>query len=279
MRSDVRSLKLQLPEVKGADSFVEVPLPQLAASDTAADSAALRRYQDEKGISDSRLQKRVTLAKKAVSFGDLLDAIAKETGVNISATRSVADDKLTVFCKDKPLRELMRMITQHFGFVWERTGSEPQFVYRLKQPLRNQFLEEELRNKDKNEALLALDREMESLKKYFEMSPEETRAAAESAQGKEKEKLEMLGGIGWGPSRLYAGLVPMIRRRCRRASSSFLAAMAGISLRSWRVTPSMLSRVMPSSAKMALRCHQAARKLRVRRLKGSHLWRREPSPS
>ncbi|WP_309689897.1 hypothetical protein [Armatimonas sp.] len=206
VRSDVRSLKLQLPEVKGADSFVEVPLPQLAASDTAADSAALRRYQDEKGISDSRLQKRVTLAKKAVSFGDLLDAIAKETGVNISATRSVADDKLTVFCKDKPLRELMRMITQHFGFVWERTGSEPQFVYRLKQPLRNQFLEEELRNKDKNEALLALDREMESLKKYFEMSPEETRAAAESAQGKEKEKLEMLGGIGWGPSRLYAGL-------------------------------------------------------------------------
>ena len=206
MRSDASSLKLQLPEVKGADSFVEVPLPQLAASDTAADSAALRRYQDEKGISDSRLQKRVTLAKKAVSFGDLLDAIAKETGVNISATRSVADDKLTVFCKDKPLRELMRMITQHFGFVWERTGSEPQFVYRLKQPLRNQFLEEELRNKDKNEALLALDREMESLKKYFEMSPEETRAAAESAQGKEKEKLEMLGGIGWGPSRLYAGL-------------------------------------------------------------------------
>ena len=206
VRTDPDTLALELPEVKGADSFVEVPLPKLASSDKAADSAALRAYQDEKAISDSRLQKRVTLARKAVSFGDLLDAIAKETGVNISATRSVADDKLTVFCKDKPLRELMRLITQHFGFTWERTGSEPEFVYRLKQPLRNQFLEEELRNKDKNEALLALDKEMESLKKYFEMSPEQAREAAEHAEGKEKEKLDLLGGIGWGPARLYFGL-------------------------------------------------------------------------
>ena len=206
VRSDADSLKLQLPEVKGADSFIEVPLPKLAGADSAADSAALRAYQDEKAISDSRLQKRVTLAKKAVSFGELLDAIAKETGVSISATRSVADDKLTVFCKDKPLRDLMRQVTQHFGFVWERTGSEPEFVYRLKQPLRNQFLEEELRNKDKNEALLALDREMEGLKKYFDMSPEQAREAAEHAEGKEKEKLEMMGGLAWGPTRLYAGL-------------------------------------------------------------------------
>ncbi|MBB6049975.1 hypothetical protein [Armatimonas rosea] len=206
VRSDAEALRLQLPEVKGADSFVEVPLPQLAAGDSTANSAALRAYQDEKAISDARLQKRVTLAKKAVSFGELLDAIAKETGISISATRSVADDKLTVFCKDKPLRELMRQVTQHFGFVWERTGAEPEFVYRLKQPLRNQFLEEELRNKDKNEALLALDRELESLKKYFALSPEQARVAAESAQGKEKDRLELMGGIGWGPARLYAGL-------------------------------------------------------------------------
>lgn len=206
VQSDGASLTLQLPEVKGADSFVEVPLPKLASDDPAADRAALRAYQEEKSISDPRLQKRVTLAKKAVAFGDLLDAIAKETGIAISATRAVADDKLTVFCKDKPLRELMRQITEHFGFVWERTGTEPEFVYRLKQPLRNQFLEEELRNKDKNEALLALDREMESLKKYFDLSPEQAREAAEHAQGAEKEKLELMGGIGWGPARLYFGL-------------------------------------------------------------------------
>jgi hypothetical protein len=206
VRSDAEALRLQLPEVKGADSFVEVPLPQLAAGDRTANSAALRAYQDEKAISDARLQKRVTLAKKAISFGDLLDVIAKETSISISATRSVADDKLTVFCKDKPLRELMRQVTQHFGFVWERTGGEPEFVYRLKQPLRNQFLEEELRNKDKNEALLALDREMDAFKKYFDLSPEQARAAAESAQGKEKDRLELLGGLGWGPARLYAGL-------------------------------------------------------------------------
>ncbi len=206
VRTDADTLALNLPEIKGADSFVEVALPRLAGANSAAESAALRAYQDEKAISDPRLQKRVTLAKKAVAFGELLDAIAKETGISISANRSVSDDKLTVFCKDKPLRDLMRLITQHFGFVWERTGGESEFVYRLKQPLRNQFLEEELRNKDKNEALLALDKEMESLKKYFDMSPEETRAAAEHAEGKEKEKLEMMGGIGWGPSRLYAGL-------------------------------------------------------------------------
>ena len=189
-----------------ADGFVEVPLPQLAAESKAANAAAIRVYQDEKAIQDPRLQRRVTIAKKAVSFGQLLEQLAKETSIDISATRGVADDKLTVFCKDKPLRDLLRQITQHFGFVWERTGTDPAYAYRLKQPLRNQFLEEELRNKDRNEALLALDREMEDMKKHFDLSPDQARAAAEHAEGKEKEHLDALGGLGWGPSRLYFGL-------------------------------------------------------------------------
>jgi len=208
VKSEAETLTAPLPEITGGDSFVEVPLPQLAARGESANAAALRSYQDEKAISDPRLQRKVTLAKKAVAFGELLEQLAKETGIDISATRGVADDKLTVFCKDKPLRDLMRQITQHFGFTWERTGSDPAYGYRLKQPLRNQFLEEELRNKDRHEALLALDREMESLKKHFDLSPEQAREAAENAEGKEKDQLELLGGIGWAPARLYFGLSP-----------------------------------------------------------------------
>jgi hypothetical protein len=138
----------------------------------------------------------------------------------------VADDKITLFCKDRPLRDVMRQISTLFNFTWERSGGEgggadPSsaaeqsdvssrgllgYRYRLTQSLRAQLLEEELRNRDKNEALLAMDKEMGRYKKYGHLSPEQAKALAENASGEERKVLETLAGPAGAAVHLYGGL-------------------------------------------------------------------------
>jgi hypothetical protein len=191
----------------GGDDFVYIAVPSLAGVNNAGVSDALRRYQQERQIIDTKLQHRVSLGLKGESFGDLCAVLSREAGIDLTAARTVADDKVTIFCKDRPVRELLREIVNLFGFVVERTGPEESFRYRLTQPLRARLLEEELRNRDASEALLDLDRQLETLHKLADnRTPEELRAQAENATAKEKAQLETLSKNGWGATKLYANL-------------------------------------------------------------------------
>jgi hypothetical protein len=206
VRMDGEGLLQNIPIPKNGDSFVDVPVPLIASVNNAGAADAIRMYQEEKAVVDPRLQRRMTISQKAIAFSDLIAMIKKETGIEIAVAKNISDDKLTIFCTNRPLRDIMREITEHFGFVWERRGTDPEWRYQLKQSLRAQLLEEELRNKDRNEALLALDKEMDAFKKYLDMSPEQARIAAENAKGEDKERLDKLGGFGWGGAQLYHGL-------------------------------------------------------------------------
>ncbi len=207
LKLDPNPILKTLPESTRGDDFILVPLPQLATTSKSAMAEALSHYEQEKQIVDARLQHKVTLGFKRVSFSELCEKLSKETGIETVASRSVSDEKLTLFCKDRPVRDLMRQITKLFGFVWERNGTEDSFRYKLTEPLKVRILEEELRNRDRNEALLALDREMDAYKNLLGLSPEDARAQAESLpDGPAKERLKKLGGMGWGPTQLYQGL-------------------------------------------------------------------------
>lgn len=207
LKQDAQPFLASIGSATQGDDFVSIPAPQIANSAPNAMAEALARYEQEKAVVDARLQHKLTIKKKRISFGDLCEQISKETGIEITATRSVGDEKITIFCKDRPLRDIMRQVTRLFGFTWERSGEENQWRYKLSEPLKVRILEEELRNKDRNDALLALDREMEAFKDLLGLSPEEARAQEEGAiDPKKKERLKMLGGIGWGPAQLYNGL-------------------------------------------------------------------------
>jgi hypothetical protein len=196
-----------LPSTTTGDDFVSVPVPQLASSSRSAMAEALAIYEQEKTIVDARLQYKITLGEKRISFASLCEKLTKETGIEITASRSVSDEKITVFCKDKPVRDLLRQVTRLFGFVWERSGKEDSFTYKLTEPLKVKLLEEELRNQDRNEALLALERAMDSYKSQLSLSPDEARSQLEGMpNGPAKDRLKKLGGIGWGPMQLYQGL-------------------------------------------------------------------------
>src|ERR1051326_359627 len=119
---------------------------------------------------DSRLEQKITLAVKAQSLSDLCERLRKESGVAFAAGKSVEDEKVTLFCRERPLREVMRQLSEPFGYSWLRSGKEKEYRYELVQDLRSQLLEEELRERARDAALLAIDQEMEAYRRHLDLS-------------------------------------------------------------------------------------------------------------
>jgi hypothetical protein len=197
------------------------------AERAAAEAAAAHRR--ELAVVDPRLARKVTLGAKATALSDLCDSLRAETGIHLVAGRSVADEKVTIFCRAMPLRDVMRQLSRPFGYTWlrsstpgaqrlapdegERPGVRRQelgvpYRYELVQDLRSQLLEEELRSRDRNAALVALDEELGRFRPYLDLSPDEALARARNATGEEKRRLERYASWGWGPAQIYARLTP-----------------------------------------------------------------------
>src|SRR5207249_5521643 len=133
---------------------------------------AVESYKRDAAIVDPRLSHEVTCAFKATALSDLCDQLRAGTGIQLTAGPSVADEKVTLFCEKMPLRDVMRQLSRPFGYLWLRSGKVGEYRYELVQELRAQLMEEELRNRDRNEALLALDREMQRYRPYLGLSPD-----------------------------------------------------------------------------------------------------------
>jgi RNA polymerase sigma-70 factor, ECF subfamily len=174
----------------------------------AVGAAGLMLSETEKEIVDSRLTQKVTCAFKGTALSDLCEKLKADTGVHMVAGPSVADEKVTLFCEKLPLRDVMRQLSRPFGYTWLRSGRQGEYKYELVQDLRSQLLEEELRNRDRNQALLALEQEMERYRPYLGLSPDEALAKAKTAPAAEKPLLEKFAGYGWGPIQLYFRLSP-----------------------------------------------------------------------
>src|SRR5437868_4891882 len=137
----------------------------------AVGAAGLMLTEPEKEVIDPRLAQKVSCAFKATALSDLCERLKSDTGIHLAAGPSVADEKVTLFCEKLPLREVMRQLSRPFGYTWLRTRKEGgQYRYELVQDLRSQLLEEELRNRDRNAALLALDAQMQQYRPYLDMS-------------------------------------------------------------------------------------------------------------
>jgi hypothetical protein len=221
------------------DDFVTISFPRLAGTSDGQLVAAVESYQREAAVVDDRLAREVTLERKAEALSDLCERLRTDTGIRLTAGRSVADEKVTVFCQKRPLREVMRQLSRPFGYTWLRTKAPPappklggtgaastppawggtegagEYRYELVQDLRSQLLEEELRNRDRHEALLALDQEMSQYRQYFGLTPDEALARAKTAPPAERRWLERYAGTGWGPAQMYFRLSPQDVARLR----------------------------------------------------------------
>jgi hypothetical protein len=156
----------KLPPLR--DNFISIAPPLLAmAGDDARTRqlyvAAINQYKKEADTVDTRLFRKVSLQDKGVSVTELCQQLQTQTDVSVSAMHGVSDEKVTVFVKELPARDVMRAVAQVFGYRWAREGDEGAFKYTLTQDLRSQLDEEEMRNRDVNAALLDLDAKMKKL--------------------------------------------------------------------------------------------------------------------
>src|SRR5205823_3356038 len=148
----------------------------------------------ERDVIDRRLTKKVTCAFKGTALSDVCEHLRADTSVHLAAGPSVADEKITLFCAELPLREVMRQLSRPFGYTWLRSGKPDAYGYELAQDLRSLLVEEELRNRDRHAALLSLEGEMERFRPYLDLSPDEILARARATPPAEKKLLEQIGG-------------------------------------------------------------------------------------
>jgi hypothetical protein len=197
--------------VRVRDDFVTIPFPRLASTSERQIALAVASYKREAAIVDPRLAREVTLQFKGTALSDLCERLRGDTGIRLEAGRSVADEKVTIFCDRMPLRDVMRQLSRPFGYAWLRTGKQDGYRYELVQDMRSQLLEEELRNRDRNAALLALDAQMQRYRPYVDLGYEELQTR--QAEGGETAKLlaAMVHRGGWGGIQLYHRLTPRDR--------------------------------------------------------------------
>jgi hypothetical protein len=224
-------------DVQVRDDFVRIPFPRLVSTADRQIAAAVDSYKREAAIVDPRLSREVTSAFKATALSDLCERLRADSGIQLVAGSSVADEKVTLFCEKLPLREVMRQLSRPFGYTWLRSGAPPSppnvgggcprsgrwggYRYELVQDLKSQLLEEELRNRDRRLALLALEKEIDRYRPFLQLTPDEALARSKTAPPGEKELLETLAGRGWAVLQMY-----------RRLSSQDQAALrAGKQLR------------------------------------------------
>jgi hypothetical protein len=229
------------------DDFVTIPFPRIASTSDRAITQAVESYKRQAAIVDPRLSHEVTCAFKGMALSDVCEQLKAQTGIQLSAGPSVADEKVTVFCENLSLRDVMRQLSRPFGYTWLRSGTPGLYRYELVQDLKSQLLEEELRNRDSNAALLDVDRQMEQYREYLRLTPDQALARAASAPPEEKKLLEYLAGKGWGPAQLYFQLTPADLAALRAGEKLSFNAMkrplppdlaSGVmaSLRDYRVT-------------------------------------------
>ena len=64
------------------------------------------------------LNKTISLTLRAASIREVLEKVQTETGVRLRPDRDVAEDKATIFVKDKPARDVLKALAHCFNLGW-----------------------------------------------------------------------------------------------------------------------------------------------------------------
>lgn len=85
---------------------------------------------------DSNLDKVVTIGVKGEALVDLLPMLQRQTGARLRVDKEIADQKVTVFVDQKPLRELLLGIETLFRYRWSLKEAKGERTYELWLPER-----------------------------------------------------------------------------------------------------------------------------------------------
>lgn len=155
---------------------------------------------------DSRLVRKIDMGVKNVAFSDLCHDLTAKTSIAFSADASVADDKITLYCTNRPLDDVLRQIAEQFDFEWQRDGPASEFRYRLSQSAEARQNEALERLKEDSAGLALMDREMQQYRPYLGLTIDRLDAMRSAAVGAEKDRIRVFRYREMAPANLYAGL-------------------------------------------------------------------------
>jgi hypothetical protein len=200
---------LSAPAVGGGAVTVDPPRLRPVRAIPAAGSGTATALPRSGGRPvDPRLFRKITLRLKGVSLAAFCAELQTQTGVELRASQGVADEKVTILVREQPARDLMRAVARLFGYFWARSGEPGEYRYELEQDLKSRLVEEELRNRDLHEALLAMDQQMQKYRPYTQLSFEQLQKL--SRQDGETGRLvaDLLQYGRWAGLQLYHRLTP-----------------------------------------------------------------------
>src|SRR4051794_19191001 len=99
---------------------------------------------------DSRFQKHLTLSIKGTAVTQILDDLRTTQGLPVRADAATGDDRINLFCRDRPGSEVLRAVADALDFTWQHDTRGTGYV--LTQTPRQQQEEREARDR-----ILAVD--------------------------------------------------------------------------------------------------------------------------
>jgi hypothetical protein len=160
-----------------------------SASPVRATDSSRQPHSAFEGVAG--LAKPVTSTETKIPLGELVQKVAADTGVKLSASPEVADEPVAVVVKDLPARELLEQVADLLDYLWSKRGKPGEERYEIWQDLPAKQREQALREAVVREA----EREFqEQVRQYVEIAalPEARFArlvADAEKEAREREKL------------------------------------------------------------------------------------------
>ncbi len=163
----------------------------------------------------------VTLAVKGEALVDIVPMLTEQTGVKLTVSKDIADQKATIFVDKRPLKQLMADLETVFGYQWYvRERSDGAKAYELDETGKAKRAREAALNRAKAKAFDELDAHVRQIVQWAdEKKPEELDAIVKQLRNKKDRTAEetaqcsaagSASGYGRYFARMYLTFTPEI---------------------------------------------------------------------
>src|SRR2546421_8815599 len=78
---------------------------------------------------DERFQQKLTIHAAGLPMREILADISARTGIKLSPSAKVAEDKAVLFVRERPLASTLENLAKFFNFMWEAEGKKGEYAY------------------------------------------------------------------------------------------------------------------------------------------------------
>lgn len=137
---------------------------------------------------DPALAKPVTLAVKGEALSDVMGMMQEQTGVKLRVERDIADQKVTIFVDEKPLRDVMNGLVTVFGYRWSPETASGNRVYRLWEDENARRQREDLRQNAYSKAWEQADAIFDYMTQFSQLKADEIKQLVDKLTSEYAEK-------------------------------------------------------------------------------------------